>query len=225
LSSVSNGSVELEIFNRSIVSETGAPTFKSFRFVGTGGTGALRLVNGSSAGTSALAVKRVYIRVNGQVVMDVSDFDGTETSLNEDIDIIDGGNLLEIISIGNPGAQFTIRISQKIEAEAAFVIGPEGGTFEVTDPEAEASGVKVKAPKNSFSDDTIVTVHSLSQKIYTPLFPQFQESVSPVVAFSSSNLPSDRVNICFPLSNMDGETFFLHELDEEENDRLNQILN
>jgi len=44
------------------------------------------------------------------------------------------------------------------EIEASAIIGPSGGTVEVTNPSSPLFGVKIEIPPNSLSQETTITI-------------------------------------------------------------------
>jgi len=56
---------------------------------------------------------------------------------------------------------------EEIIPEASAIIGPYGGTVEVTDPTSPLYGVKIEIPPNALAQETTITI---SKAVNPPLF-------------------------------------------------------
>lgn len=209
------GNVSFDLVNMPMMSETSAPAFKTITFSGAGGPGTLQLINGRSDDPSVPGIDRAQVKLNGQTVIDLGDLDEGITTLAESVTIADGENALDIISIGKTGSEFTIRVTQEVDAEAAFLIGPEGGTFEVTDPGAGSFGMTLTVGKNTFDKAMLIQINSVPHERATPLFDQYREPVSALTDLKPAGPTGGSIQVCFPINSQEEGTYALYILDDE----------
>lgn len=120
----------------------------------------------------------------------------------------------------NPNrARFTydFRI-QGIVPEVAGVIGSDGGTIEITDNSSQLFGTTIHVPSNSLNENTIFTITALPPFTDLPLFPNYNENISPIVEFNSSTPFNEPVNICLPINQKPSGELHLYVLDEINNE-------
>jgi hypothetical protein len=76
------------------------------------------------------------------------------------------------------------------------VIGPEGGTIEVTDPNSTLYGVKVEIPAGALSQETNIVIQENS---FAAILPTGLTSSYPIVKFSPDITLSTDIQITFPV--------------------------
>ncbi len=212
-SSVSHGSVSVELMSRSVLASGGLPAYRSFTFAGKEGTATVTLTNGSPEYDPGSGMTSLFLTVNGQPAITLFSSEGEPDSLVRETGINQGENLLEVIYIGNAGASFRVQVTQNLEGEAASIIGTEGGRVEITDPASEAYGVSVNVEKNAFEKDTLIQLGTLPPDTVTPLFSPYREPVSAIAWFDAQGQTATAVDICFPVNGSGGEEKSMFTLD------------
>jgi hypothetical protein len=131
---------------------TGAPNQFSDTFPGVVGAGKLIIQNGDESGKHRIS--SATIKLNG-VVVKPNSFSQKVESIEVPVSLLEE-NILEVSLSSKPGSYITAIVTQNVEAEAAAVIGPEGGVVEVTDPESDWYGVKVDIPEDALLFNTFI---------------------------------------------------------------------
>lgn len=168
-SAASNAQVQVEVFGpTSCIRGTGEPVTETFTFPGVSGPATVNLWNGSLSDTSVEKVSSSVISVNGEVVFGSSIFNQNVSYLEKEVVLLEGQNTLEILLKGNPSGQVTIQMIQQVEAEAAALIGSEGGTVEVTDSGSALFGVQIQVPENVLDNTAYLIISNASESIVPP---------------------------------------------------------
>ena len=76
------------------------------------------------------------------------------------------------------------------------VIGPEGGTVEVTDPNSSLNGVKITVPEGALTQETTIYIEETR---YAPSLPAGLTSENPVLQLGPSMIFLKDVEIKFPI--------------------------
>lgn len=156
---VSHALVQVEVLGpTTCVRGTGNPIAELFTFPGLSGSATVRLWNGNLEDALSEKVSSSTVSINGVVVLGSSDFNQNVGFLEKEITLLEGQNTIEVLLKGKPSGQVTIQIMQQLEAEAAAVIGPEGGMVEVTEPGSSICGTKIEVPENVIDEKTILTI-------------------------------------------------------------------
>ena len=147
--------VEVTLLEKEYVRTKGQPNDYLDTFPGTAGEGTLIITNGDEDGKHRIS--SAVIIVNGEQVVGSNQFNQKINDIEVPIDVIED-NTISIELRSKPGSYLSVQVVQEIEAEAAAVIGTEGGVVEVTDPESSICGVKIEIPEEALSGDTLVSV-------------------------------------------------------------------
>lgn len=213
--SLSYGTGENEIFHTTIVSDGSSLISQSHTFTGQSRYGTIKLTITSPDQPSLAGDLTVYLFVNGKSIFYIRRVPDDQF-FEREILLYEGENNLGFIMRGQSGIQIDIDITGGDKVDAVSLIGAAGGTVDVTDTESEAHGVRIEIPSFAIIEETIFKIAFLSRAKNTPLFPPYQEVLSPLIKFSSSNPISGDVKICFPLSDPSRENYHLNELAEEQ---------
>ena len=145
---------------------SGQPNVYTDEFPGVEGIGKLIIQNGHESGESR--VSSAVVTVNEARVLSPKDFNLEVGCLETTIDLHEQNEI--VIELRSTEESFvTVSIIQEIEAEAAAVIGPGGGSVEVTDPESPIFGARLTVP-NGAMNDTVVLSLSLGIVVDDPGF-------------------------------------------------------
>jgi hypothetical protein len=159
--------VEVTLFGPKQYSRTaGKPNVYADTFPGTSGQGKLILKNGTQAGKNRIS--SALVLVNGKQVLGPSDFN--QQVYNKEVPIkLSENNSISVELRSGPGGNLTIQVVQQVAADAAAVIGPEGGTVEVTDPSSPIYRAKVVIPEGAVSEDVIISIQPVFENAIPPL--------------------------------------------------------
>lgn len=209
--------VQLEVLSpTTCIRGTGAPVTEVFTFPGFSGPATVKLTNGGLEDDSVEKNSSSIVTVNGQVVFSSSDFNQNVSYLEKEVALLEGQNSLEILLKGKPGGQVTIQIVQEAEAEAAALIGSEGGVIEVADPHSPLLGVGVHIPEGTFAGEALVTISVQDNSPSKPL-PQGVVQEGPCISFESSDHDFQGpvyINIPFEGERQEDETRLVYTYNE-----------
>jgi uncharacterized protein (TIGR02145 family) len=149
--------VEVTNYNGTFVRGSGATLTETITFPGVEGVAVLRLSNGAED-DSMEKVSSAILKINGIDIFSQDDFDQNVSYLEREIQLIEGQNSISVEVRGKPGGAITIDIVQSVKANAAAIIGTDGGTIEVLDQESLMYGVKVEIPQGAVSSETLITI-------------------------------------------------------------------
>ncbi len=189
--------VEVELFNETFTRSTGEPinVVRTFDIQELGGPAVIKLTNGNAEDSTIERVSSSIIKLNGAVVFDSSNFNQRVDFLEAPVNLLDSQNRLEVLLKSKPGGQINIRLIRNCQADAASVIGSEGGSLEVKDPSTGSSIVWVGIPEDTFTSDTILTITNIED------YPGQEngEIIGPVydISISSEHLFNKDISICF----------------------------
>ncbi|MDY6854013.1 MAG: hypothetical protein SWO11_04795 [Thermodesulfobacteriota bacterium] len=178
------------------------------------GQAKIKLTNGGAEGSDIESVSSSEVCLNGTVIFDAPNFNQNVTALEKSVALNEGDNTLTVLLKSKPGGQISIEIIQEVDADAAAVIGPDGGTIEITDNSSQLFGTTIHVPTNSVNENTIFTTTSLPHFTDLPLFPNYNDNISPIVEFNSSTPFNEPVNICLPINKEPSGELHLYVLDE-----------
>lgn len=155
-------SVEVKCFEREFVRGTGGPELITDYFPGIEGTATIRIYNGAEDDT-AEKVSSSIIKVNDVDVFSTDSFNQDVDYLEAELPLNEGQNPISVELRGKPGGRIRVIVNQIVEAEAADVIGSEGGVVEVIDLNSPIFGVKVVIAKGSITGYDLIKI-SLDNK-------------------------------------------------------------
>jgi murein DD-endopeptidase MepM/ murein hydrolase activator NlpD len=131
---------------------TGEPITETRYFPAAAGSAKIQVYNGAQDDT-AEKVSSSIISINGSVVFDPSKFNQNVSIIESLINLVEGVNKIEVILKGKPGGRILINILQEIDADAAQVIGTEGGIIG-----SHSEGFELIIPADSLSENRLITV-------------------------------------------------------------------
>lgn len=134
----------------------GSPTKYSDTFPGRIGQGTLYIKNGTEGGLNRSS--SAIIKVNGFTIFGTNSFNQNIYSLEAPISVLEN-NTVSIELRSAPGSYLTIEIKQEIEAEAAAVIGTDGGTVEVDDTASPLYGIRLIVPAGTVKKPSIFFIN------------------------------------------------------------------
>jgi hypothetical protein len=159
LITASYGVVDLTLLNQSFVRGTGEPITETSTFAGVNSMAIVKVYNGGLQDTLTEKVSSSTISINGQVVFGPSDFNQTASFLEKTVVLSEGQNTLNVILKGKPGGSLTVQIMQRIDADAASLIGPEGGVVEVTNPDSPIYGTRIEIPTEALFTKQLISIN------------------------------------------------------------------
>ena len=169
VATISFAIVDVKVFDNTFVRGTGTPVTETKTFPGVSGKAIIKVYNGGLADAGTVRVSSAVIKINGQIIFDQSNFNQNVATLEKEITLNDGQNTLEATLKSKPGGKLTIQIVQAIDADAAAVIGPEGGVIEGTNPASPIFKLKIEVPQNALSNYQILTMHGVQNNNSNPI--------------------------------------------------------
>jgi len=149
---------------------SGQPNVHADAFPGVEGTGRLIVENGHESGESR--VSSAVVTVNEIPVLSPKDFNLEVRRLETTIDLHELNEIT--IELRSTEESFvTVSIVQEVEAEAATVIGPDGGVVEVTDPGSPIYGAKIAIPDGALPSDDVIIIGHVPQEVVDAASPQY----------------------------------------------------
>ena len=115
--------VEVSIFEKTYVRETGSPVTETDTFTGIDGLAKIRVTNGSLEDTDSEMVSSSEIILNGEVIINESNFNQNVGIIEVETNLTGGTNTVEVTLKGKPGGALTIQVL----AENAVVLPPDPG--------------------------------------------------------------------------------------------------
>jgi hypothetical protein len=96
---------------------TGTPVTVTYTFTTYDSPAEMEIINGGLYEPHGEKVSSAYIRLNGEVVFRPSDFNQNVDEIEQEITLLDGENVLEVILNSIPGSTLTIVVEQEVEEE------------------------------------------------------------------------------------------------------------
>jgi len=186
--------VEISYLEESFVRGTGTPVTDSVLFTGVAGPALLRVHNGADD-DSYEKVSSSIISINGIDVATPEVFNQNVNYLEVPVTLIDGENSLAVQLKSKPGGIIRVSIVQEIDAEAAAMIGPDGGKIQT------GSGITLEIPPASLTKDELITATLESEDNFKNgiVLENNQKAIS-IVNFGTDGLEFERsVLATFPL--------------------------
>lgn len=140
---------------------TGAPTAQSITFPGAGGPAVLYVRNGTASGDNRVSSATVIL--NGAVVISPDKFNRQVAEITLPIAAKEV-NSLEVTLASGPGGSITLQVVENVEADAAALVGPPGGSLEVTDSASPLVGLKVVLPPQALDSWKVIRAKALPAK-------------------------------------------------------------
>lgn len=135
-------------------------------FPGSQGNATLIIKNGDDSGMNRVSSGNIWI--NDVKVVSPNHLGEFVSHLEVPISV-EESNKISVELRSKPRNYVTVEIKQEIQAEAAAVVGSEGGVVEVTDSESLIFGAKIEIPEGALNSDVIVTLMNVDQNTI-PLF-------------------------------------------------------
>ena len=133
----------------------GAPNQFSDVFPGVAGEGTLIIYNGDEQGKNLIS--SATIDINGARILSAKDFKQKADYIEVPIPLQEQ-NTIDVKLNSKPNSFLKIEILQEIEAEAAAVIGPDGGVVKIVNHGSFLYGTKIIVPEGALLDNKIVTI-------------------------------------------------------------------
>ncbi|MBM9514701.1 PGAP1-like alpha/beta domain-containing protein [Desulfogranum marinum] len=187
--------VEVTCLEDSFTRGEGQPVTEYQTFPGIEGPAVLRIYNGAED-DSVEKVSSTVISVNGGNVATPDNFNQNVDYVEVPIELIEGENSLSVQLKSKPGGMIRLSVVQEVEAEAAALVGPGGGTIK-TD-----SGIIIDIPSGSLTKPEIIRVNLFPEQEYDKLINL--QSNNQVLAFADF-LPDGTffntpIKVTFPLN-------------------------
>ena len=115
--------VEVSLFEKTYVRGTGSPITESDNFTGIDGLAKIRVTNGGLEDADTELVSSSEIILNGEVVIDESNFNQNVGIIEVETNLTGGTNTIDVTLRGKPGGALTIQVL----AENAVVLPPDPG--------------------------------------------------------------------------------------------------
>lgn len=208
-------SVEVKCFEREFVRGTGGPELITDNFLGIEGTATIRIYNGAEDDT-AEKVSSSTIKANDVDVFSTDSFNQNVDCLETEIPLNEGQNSISVELRGKPGGRIRVIINQIVEAEAADVIGSEGGVVEVTNSNSSIYKTKVIVPEESTSHNFFLSI-SVDLNITVP--PNKNPVLSEPIEINCNNEFTKSLLIYLPvnLQLSEADELFVTYYDKEDN--------
>lgn len=202
----SYAAVDVTVLNETFVRGTGTPITETRTFPGVSGTAIIKLYNGSATDSTIEKVSSSIITVNGQVVFDSSNFSQNVSYLEKQITLNEGQNTIAVLLKSKPGGQVAIQIVQTIEAEAAAVVGHEGGAIGV------AGGIQAILPVSALETPQVVTVVYYPTELlqFDPLLSSEVQIVKAVKFSIGTAILNDNADLAIPNDSLLGSDSIIH---------------
>jgi len=134
---------------------TGSPNVYTDIFPGRDGQGNLIIKNGEADGRNRIS--SAIIKINGVEIFGTSAFSKKVYNLEAPIALAEN-NSISVELRSSPGSYLILLIKQEINADGAAVIGPAGGTVDVSNPESPFFGISCNIPSGSLQTPKIITI-------------------------------------------------------------------
>lgn len=173
--------VEVPVFDVIFERGTGKPQTDFCTFdvsPGSSGEVIVRVYNGAVDGAYEYEkVSSAVLSLNGVDILTSKSFNQNVDLIEKRVDLVAGENTLECILKSKPKGTLQVKIFKPVEADAASVIGPEGGLVEITDTGNPLYGLKIEIPPYAnTSGDSTIYVSSVDQNAL-PTFPESWKSI------------------------------------------------
>jgi len=145
--------VEVTLFGpKQYLRGNGSPVTVTDSFPGVSGGATLLITNGDANGKNR--VSSGTIMVNGITVVTPDKFNQQVSSFMVPISVLEQ-NTIAVNLASKPGSFITVTIKEEIQAEAAGIVGPEGGTLQGDD------GCSIQIPAGAIETPTLFSLRSI----------------------------------------------------------------
>jgi DNA-binding beta-propeller fold protein YncE len=162
-----NAAVQVQLFDQTFTRETGKPFQETATFPSGNGQVFIKVYNCGQDKT-ADRISSAVITINGNIIYNQSQFSQKISYLEKNIFLPQGQNTLSVSLNSKPGGMIRIQITQTVEAEAAAVIGPQGGVVEVINEISPIFGTKLIIPDGALQDARVVSLSILASESNLP---------------------------------------------------------
>lgn len=188
LFSISSGSVDVTFLNKTFVRGTGTPITEATTFLGVSGTATIKLTNGNLDDSTVERVSSSIITLNGQIIFSSSNFNQNVDYLEQQVTLLNGQNTLQVQLRGKPGGEIKIQIIKTVQADAAAIIGAEGGSLVVKSPILPWQA-QIDIPEGALLSEKIITASMIPDyEFKSPLPSGFSFLAGIAISFGGRNL-------------------------------------
>jgi hypothetical protein len=121
-----------------------------------GTTGLLRVIN-SSEDDKFKKVSSAVIMFNGVNVLSPNNFKKKVNEITTEVTLLET-NAVSVEVRGKPGGKIKIELIQKVDADGANFIGPEGGIVEVIYINSPIAGARIEIPAEALEKTELITI-------------------------------------------------------------------
>ncbi len=198
---------------------TGNPNAYSSTFLAIPGQGELQIKNGDPDGKHRVSSALIYI--NGIRVMGVEAFSKKAYKIVLPITLYDN-NSISVELRSKPESYFEIKLIQQVLAEAASIIGPEGGEVEVMNSSSELFGAKIEIFPETIGQNALIKI-SGTQNLPSSL-PANLSRNSQVFVLESSGVFNGLASVTLPYDSPTSSGDFLAVAYFDENTNIWQLI-
>ncbi|OPL16014.1 MAG: hypothetical protein AVO38_01780 [delta proteobacterium ML8_D] len=178
--------VEITVFGpEEYVRTSGKLDSYSDIFPGLEGTGKLVVTNGDESGEHRISSAK--IEINGSPVLGPGNFNQWVDRIEVPLTLRDE-NSISVTLESKPGSFLTVQVVQEVEAEAAEVVGPDGGEIEIVDPASTLEGVVLDIPAGALASNQIITISAARD---LPPFEEGNHGIGPGISLEPNGLTFD----------------------------------
>ena len=195
--------VDLTLFEQDFLRSKGKPRASDDTFVAQAHEAKLIISNGSADKKHRVSSASVFL--NGKKIASSRDFKKKASQKEFTVDLLEI-NTVSVKIAGKPGSLLNIRVIQEIDADAADVVGPEGGVVAVEDTTSPIYGAKIEVPAGAL-DEAIVLTMKEKDPAETAL-PEKLMHVGPVVDFGPDGTQfQSNVTVTLPYYDNDNDGY------------------
>jgi len=110
---------------------------------------------------------RVRVRLNSADVSIPTTPQNVPAEIRVEVQLAES-NRLEIAFRPSRQSSLTLYVTQELDVDAAAIIGTEGGTISITDPQSSVAGISLDVPPGVFTAPTLLTVAAAATDVDTP---------------------------------------------------------
>lgn len=156
-STVGNAAVGIVCFNDVFQRKIGEPRHETNVFPGVKGPATVKVYNGDGSGWLNRA-NFANVLINGKITFRSTDFNKRVNYLQATVNLLAGNNTIDVNLFGLPGVKIRVEVVQNLQSDAAKVIGPEGGSFQVNDINSTIYNLKINVPEKAVSSSILLNV-------------------------------------------------------------------
>ncbi|MFX0205279.1 MAG: matrixin family metalloprotease [Candidatus Hodarchaeota archaeon] len=195
----SSSAVEVTLYGpKQFTREEGKPNVYTDTFPGRIGEGILVIKNNR--------VSSAIIRINGVQVLGTKDFNQNIYDFEIPISLLDS-NTISVELRSKPKSYLIIDIIQEIEAEAAAVVGTDGGIVEVTDSLSPYYGVRLEVPPGAINISSVISIQEPS--FHPPIPDGFVAGDNPVELQPSGLIFNIPIKLIIPSNGLTERMYYL----------------